>query len=38
MGSDFGLFNWWQGGLLMLGYGMVFAAIGSFILNRRDIT
>jgi ABC-type transport system involved in multi-copper enzyme maturation permease subunit len=37
-GSDFGLFNWWQGTLLMLGYGLVFAAIGSYMLTRRDIT
>ncbi len=37
-GSDFGLFNWWQGTLLMLAYGLVFAAIGSLILTRRDIT
>ena len=34
----FGLFNWWQGTLLMLLYGLVFAGIGSFILTRRDIT
>ena len=37
-GSDFGLFNWWQGTLLMLAYGLVFAAVGSIILTRRDIT
>jgi ABC-2 type transport system permease protein len=37
-GADFGLFNWWQGTLLMLMYGLVFAGIGSFILTRRDIT
>ena len=37
-GSSFGLFNWWQGTLLMLAYGMVFAAVGSLILTRRDIT
>ncbi len=37
-GADFGLFNWWQGALLMLGYGLFFAALGSFILTRRDIT
>jgi ABC-type transport system involved in multi-copper enzyme maturation permease subunit len=35
---DFGLFNWWQGALLMLFYGLAFAAIGSLILTRRDIT
>jgi ABC-2 type transport system permease protein len=37
-GSDFGLFNWWQGALLMLAYGLVFAVVGSVILTRRDIT
>ena len=37
-GADFGLFNWWQGTLLMLAYGLVFAAAGSIILTRRDIT
>lgn len=37
-GSDFGLFNWWQGTLLMLFYGLFFAIIGSIILTRRDIT
>ncbi len=37
-GVDFGLFKWWQGGLLMLFYGLAFAVIGSLILTRRDIT
>ncbi len=37
-GQTYGLFNQWQGTLLMLGYGLLFAAIGSFILTRRDIT
>jgi ABC-2 type transport system permease protein len=37
-GADFGLFNWWQGTLLMLAYGLVFATVGSIILTRRDIT
>jgi hypothetical protein len=37
-GADFGLFNWWQGTLLMLAYGLVFAAVGSYFLTRRDIT
>ncbi len=37
-GVDFGLFSWWEGALLMLGYGLAFAAIGSFVLTRRDIT
>ncbi len=35
---DFGLFNWWQGTLLMLAYGLLFAGVGSIILTRRDIT
>lgn len=35
---NYGLFSWWEGALLMLGYGLVFAAIGSYILTRRDIT
>jgi ABC-2 type transport system permease protein len=37
-GIDFGLFNWWQGALLMLFYGLAFATVGSLILARRDIT
>ena len=37
-GHDFGLFTWWQGALLMLAYGLVFASLGSHILTRRDIT
>ena len=37
-GADFGLFNWWEGTLLMLAYGLLFAAIGSLILTQRDIT
>ncbi len=36
--ADFGLLNWWQGALLMLAYGLVFALLGSLILTRRDIT
>ena len=35
-GADFGLFSWWQGALLMLGYGLVFAVVGSIILTRRE--
>jgi ABC-2 type transport system permease protein len=35
---NFGLFSWWEGALLMLGYGLLFAAIGSSILTKRDIT
>jgi ABC-type transport system involved in multi-copper enzyme maturation permease subunit len=37
-GMDVTLFNWWEGALLMLGYGLIFAAIGSLALTRRDIT
>jgi ABC-2 type transport system permease protein len=37
-GSDFGLFHWWQGTLLMLLYGLAFATIGSIIIARRDVT
>jgi hypothetical protein len=37
-GAHFGLFNWWQGALLMLFYGLLFAAVGSAILIERDIT
>lgn len=36
--TPLGLFNQWQGTLLMLGYGLIFAAIGSYALTRRDIT
>jgi hypothetical protein len=36
--NDVGLFNWWQGSLLILVYGLVFAALGSILLARRDIT
>jgi ABC-2 type transport system permease protein len=32
------LFNWWQGSLLIVAYGLVFAAVGSYFLTRRDIT
>jgi hypothetical protein len=37
-GARFGLLNWWEGTLLMLFYGLAFAAIGSLILAQRDIT
>jgi hypothetical protein len=37
-GNHFPLFNWWQGALLMLFYGVAFAVIGSLILTERDIT
>jgi ABC-2 type transport system permease protein len=29
---------WWVGALVMLGYGLVMAAIGTIVLRRRDIT
>jgi len=32
------LFQWWQGSLLILAYGLVFAVVGSAVLARRDIT
>jgi hypothetical protein len=32
------LFNWWQGSLLIVAYGLIFAALGSYILTQRDIT
>ncbi len=32
------LFNWWQGSLLILAYGLAFATMGSLVLARRDIT
>ncbi len=37
-GANAGLFNWWQGSLLILAYGLVFAVLGSTVLARRDIT
>jgi ABC-type transport system involved in multi-copper enzyme maturation permease subunit len=37
-GVHYGLFSPWEGALLVLGYGLGFAAIGSFMLTRRDIT
>jgi len=37
-GPQITLFTWWQGGLLMLGYGLLFAGIGSLLLTSRDIT
>jgi len=36
--SSFGLLHWWQGSLLILAYGLVFAVVGSVVLARRDIT
>ncbi len=33
-----GLLPWWGGGLMLLGYGVVFALIGSLVMTRRDIT
>lgn len=37
-GHLYGLFTWWQGALLLLLYGAVFAAAGAAVLARRDIT
>ncbi len=37
-GVNVGLFTWWQGSLLILAYGLFFAAVGSAVLTRRDIT
>ena len=37
-GSRFGLLNWREGALIMLGYGLVFALVGSLVLTQRDIT
>jgi ABC-2 type transport system permease protein len=37
-GMDYGLFSWWEGGLLILAYGLIIAAIGSAIMAQRDIT
>jgi ABC-2 type transport system permease protein len=36
--NAFPLFSWWQGGLLLLAYGLVFALVGSFIMTERDVT
>jgi len=35
---EISLFNWWQGTLLMLAFGLGFALVGSYFLTRRDIT
>jgi ABC-2 type transport system permease protein len=35
--TSYGLFNQWQGALLMLAYGLGFGAIGSSLLTKRDI-
>ncbi|MHB1712081.1 MAG: ABC-2 transporter permease [Acidimicrobiales bacterium] len=32
------LFTWWQGSLLIVAYGAIFAIVGSIVLTRRDIT
>ncbi|MHB1518342.1 MAG: hypothetical protein ACYCVN_04120 [Acidimicrobiales bacterium] len=37
-GVQVALFNWWEGSLLMLAYGLAFAFLGSAILMRRDVT
>ncbi len=36
--NNVGLFAWWQGSILILLYGLVFAVLGSLLLARRDIT
>jgi hypothetical protein len=36
--GDVTLFSWWQGSLLILAYGLVFAIVGSLVMTRRDIT
>lgn len=36
--QDLGLLEPWQGGLLLVGYGVVFSIIGSWLAVRRDIT
>ena len=36
--QNIGLFSWWQGSLLILLYGLAFAALGSLVLTKRDIT
>jgi len=35
---DVSLFAWWQGAILILVYGLVFAILGSVLLTKRDIT
>ncbi|HVT42491.1 MAG TPA: ABC transporter permease [Acidimicrobiales bacterium] len=37
-GSGFHLLTWWQGGLVMLAWGLVPLAIGYFTTFRRDVT
>lgn len=32
------LLPWWGGGLVLLGYGIVFAAVGAALTTRRDVT
>jgi ABC-type transport system involved in multi-copper enzyme maturation permease subunit len=34
----YGLLTWWQGALVLLGYGVVFAVLGVLLLERRDIS
>jgi ABC-type transport system involved in multi-copper enzyme maturation permease subunit len=36
--NNFPIFTWWEGGLLLLGYGIVFAIVGSVIMTKRDVT
>jgi ABC-2 type transport system permease protein len=37
-GATFGLFEWWQGALLLLAYGLAFAGAGALTMIRRDVT
>jgi hypothetical protein len=32
------LLPWWGGGLMLLGYGLAFALVGTIVMTRRDIT
>jgi ABC-2 type transport system permease protein len=37
-GAPFTLLSPWVGGVLLLGYGLVFAILGSMLTVRRDVT
>jgi hypothetical protein len=37
-GANFGLLGWWQGAILLFGYGPAFTGDGSLTTIRRDIT
>jgi ABC-2 type transport system permease protein len=36
--AEFGLLTWWQGAILMLGYGLTLATAGTLTLSKRDLT